>query len=71
MRREVDAARITPDMRVCLWDSLRDRKKVWLSCNRLALPGRNLCHKHAGTHKQYRRRRARNKVARATRKAQR
>lgn len=57
---------------ICLRDSYLDEKgKMHYSCRRLSLPGRMVCHKHAGQLAQVRRRRARNRVARATRKAQR
>lgn len=54
----------------CLYDSdLDDRGDRRYSCHRVSLPARLLCHKHAGQVAAQHRRRAKNKVARATRKA--
>ena len=36
------------DARLCMYDSETIADKLWLSCHRKALPGRLLCHKHAG-----------------------
>lgn len=56
----------------CFHDWYQDETgQMHYPCRRLALPDRRLCHKHAGMKAQLDRRRARNKVARATRKAQR
>ena len=51
----------------CLYDADLSGGEVRLSCHRMSLPGRWLCHKHAGMKNQRLRRRAKNKVARATR----
>ena len=60
-----------PD-RLCMFDSEIDTKGlVARSCYRLAVPGRLVCHKHAGTINKGKKRRAKNKVARASRKANR
>jgi hypothetical protein len=58
------------ELRICYYNSEPGPAgKVWISCRRPALPGRALCHKHAGYHTRKLRRRARNKAARKTRKA--
>ena len=36
------------EARLCMYNSETIRGKLYLSCNRKALPGRFLCHKHAG-----------------------
>jgi len=54
----------------CLHEHWVDRSgKPHYPCGRISLPGRLLCHKHAGMKAKRLRRRARNKVARRTRKA--
>lgn len=51
------------DERICMYDSETIRGKLMLSCHRSALPGRFLCHKHAGMVTRQRARRARKAAA--------
>ena len=51
------------DERLCMYNSETIRGKLWLSCHRSALPGRFLCHKHAGMVAKQRATRARKAAA--------
>jgi len=55
--------------RRCLWDY--DPSNGFHSCHRPALPGRRLCHRHAGQKTEMVRRRRRNRAARVSRRVQR
>lgn len=57
-----------PD-RICFWDSeVTPKGKLELSCRRLALPGRMVCHHHAPMIKRRKKSREKIKAVRAARR---